>query len=69
VRQDLTRGGIAPGVKERNLQAVRAWIRSAEPFSDMIFGPNVARFLVNPVGPALAIRILTHPDNSRITRS
>ena len=46
----LTRCGIAPGGKERNLQAVWGWIRRAEPSPHVIFGPNVARFLVNPVG-------------------
>ena len=67
--QVLIPGRIAPGGKERNLQAVRGWIRSAEPSPCVLSGPNVARFLVNPVGLDWRMRTLTHPDNSRITRS
>ena len=67
--QALIPSRIAPGGKELNIRAVRGWIRSAEPSRYVISGPNVARFLVNPIGLDWRMRTLTHPDNSRIARS
>ena len=67
--QALTRCGIAPGGKERNLQAVWGWIRTRRAIPTCDIWPECCTFFGQPGRPGLAIRTLTHPDNSRITRS
>src|SRR3954465_4245258 len=61
--QVLIPGRIAPGRKERNLRAVRGWIRSAEPCPCVLSGPNVARFWSTRSAWIGGMRTLTHPDN------